>query len=804
MVQPGSNFLIDPALDRDQIRELIAKKTYIGVDFGTSTTVVSAIIKDENGQITSKTLTLEQPTELGGITLHHLVNSVLAWTNNRLLFGRAAYDLRPSLFEGIDVFSSFKMRLGIDIGPTYPQTKLKRENNLPWAIEDANDATREFIKCLLSSVKKAINTYGLPQDLCFAVSVPASFEANQRRDLLENLKAAGMPVLEDCLIDEPNAAFLSFLQFEFLNNSTNEILTKIKTDKANIVVYDFGAGTCDISILQVSSTNNNLKSRNLAISKFTALGGDDIDRAIVREILLEQLLKSSPGYSPEKRDLDEAILPRLQPAAERLKVAAFEWMDDRGINTLESMQSTPSEPFVVSSVPAFKVRKQELKLDKPQLTLGQLAKAVESFVGVYDPIVTTSHVFAPVDDAINKANLKKSEIDAVLFIGGSSANPLVQSTVMDKLPGVKAIVPKDLRSHVSLGSALHSFIYNAFGIDMIRPITSETIFLLTKGDREEVLVPASSEVPSPSKIITHFMVTGEDQKVIELPIFVSQKEKMLGIIKIDATKSGGFKLNERVEIAASLTHDKLLEIEAKIGEYLIKAALLNPLANSPLTPIEKEMLEAKQKFNAALLKYGTRSIPKEIVLSYAQAAYAAGAYELAAEMYGAVERLDPKEDLSVSMTCAYQRAGKSASAEQWAERAYQREPSALTAYNLSLFREGSMSEQLLRKALDFDPGYTMALYKLGKLLHKRQSPEGKIFLTEYVKKTERSLDFSFNTIGDLNDIIWAANTVGRPEIANKAERQKKSLIEFNKAKNIYDSDNLVESINYRSLVVKGD
>ena len=795
-VQEGG-WLVVPSAHGRALTNAVQACTYIGIDFGTSTSVASFMRRVEPGSLVSTPLAIEQPEELGGRILHHLVNTVLAWDGERLLFGQDAYRMRQALLEGRNVFSSFKMRLGIDIGPTWPETQLPAGRH-EVVIETANDATREFFRMLADGIREAVRREGLPEELRFAVSVPASFEANQRRDLITNMAAAGLPVNASCLIDEPNAAFLSYLLESAAESSDRDFIERLRRGPSNILVYDFGAGTCDVSILEVKVGTVGVRSRNRAISRFTALGGDDLDRAIAENVLLPQLLASAPDSEPTERDIEERLVPWLQPTAERLKIAAIKWLDARGMTTLEELRKVGEESFSDLAVPACRIRGHDLTLDRPTMTLAQFAEALSPFLERYNPYGSTSHVFAPVADALSKAGIAADQLHGVLFIGGSAANPLVRRTVMNHLPkSVASIVPADLRSHVSRGAAIHSLGFHAFGFDLIRPITSEPIFVITRGGGLETVVPASTEVPSPTPFRTTLVVSRPKQLVVELPICVSNAEKLLGLVRLESPGPDGFKVGESVTISASVTHEKLLSIEAQVGGTRVEAVILNPLANRELSPAETRMLEAKQQFNASLLATGGRP-PKHVVLAYADAAMKAEAWTTAADMLQALERRDPRENQATNICHAFDRAGRSDRAKEWAKRAYERRPTALTAYNLACFTTGDSREMLLRKSLALDPHMPLALLSLGQTLMRRGEKEGREMLELCVRLLESRLDRHQITANEARRLINAADAIGRKATAQRA----RAWLDGQKDVSAYDEDNLADSSNCESFTTK--
>jgi len=103
------------------------------------------------------------------------------------------------------------------------------------------------------------------------VTVPVSFQAAQRHDTLRAAELAGLEVQGVDLLDEPVAAFLDYL----VDHSQN-LLPALETPK-NLVVFDFGGGTCDVAVFQVklSRGQDPIQIAPLTVSRYHRLGGGD-------------------------------------------------------------------------------------------------------------------------------------------------------------------------------------------------------------------------------------------------------------------------------------------------------------------------------------------------------------------------------------------------------------------------------------------------------------------------------------------------------------------------------------------------
>ena len=778
-------FLGREAGSDEKVRALLKEKTFIGIDFGTSTTIASYVRLDQDtGAIVADPIPIKQYDELGRCIEDHLVASCIAWTGQQLLVGQGAAQLKSAYEYGKNIWFSFKMKLGVDLGPQYYRSELARGKG-PAVIEKPQHAAAVFFRYLRQQIGTFVAAKKLPGQVVYSVSVPAAFEANQRQDLCNALGEAGIVLPSYGIIDEPNAAFISYL-VETLHTGTG-IAKSMAERKRRILVFDFGAGTCDISVLEVGAEAGRFVSRNLAISQFHALGGDNIDRQIVRDSLLEQLA-SQLGEEADftTGELATAIIPRLQPTAEALKVQVCKYVgnnwDGRNIRPFAE-----SDRVVTGNdVEPFTVRGLKLKIAQPSLSFAGFAATMEPFLTPDESEWSAARreedlvsVFEPVLSAMEKAGVKKDELDMVLFIGGSSLNPFVQSAIQDYFGRfVEPVVLSDLRTPVSRGAALNSFMVNGLECEIIKPITSEPVYVVTLGGGLRELLPAGAEIPSEDFFVSDLEVQRDGQSKVELPICVTNEDKLLAVVEVTAGQDRAFARGERVTLSCCVDENKLLRIRAKVGNRMVSGTLVNPLANKELTPEESRMLTARQYLYASAVENNGRPAV-HAMLQYAYACQEADHFVEAAEAFEAVERLDPARDFSTQICYLYSRGGRLRLSSKWSARAYERNPCATTAFNLALDKQrgGDMTayEGLMEESLRHDPQNEITMEIYGHYLKQKARPQGIPMIEAAFERLKAKFDQNVLSHYDFSRLRRAAQTLGRKDVVEQIDRREKDL-----------------------------
>ncbi len=266
-----------------------------------------------------------------------------------------------------------------------PYSIIKADNGDAW-VEAAGKklAPQQVSAQVLIKMKKTAEAYLGTEVTDAVVTVPAYFNDSQRQATKDAGKIAGLNVKR--IINEPTAAALAYG------------LDKKKGDR-KIAVYDLGGGTFDISIIEIADVDGEHQFEVLATNGNTFLGGEDFDLRLIDYLVNE--FKKDQGVDLKQ---DPLALQRLKEAAEKAKIE------------LSSAQQTDVNlPYVTADASGPK----HLNI---RVTRAKLESLVEDLVeGSIEPCKT----------ALKDAELKTSEIDEVVLVGGQTRMPRVQQAVKD-------------------------------------------------------------------------------------------------------------------------------------------------------------------------------------------------------------------------------------------------------------------------------------------------------------------------------------------------------------------------------------
>ena len=708
---------------------LMRGRTFVGIDFGTSTTVVSIASYDgSSNAIHTDSLRMKQKLPDGTIFSSEIVPSVIAWLGEKIFVGEGASQLKYQLKRGKNIWYSFKMELGEDLGAKYFESELRDVS--PFNIRNPKDAARVFFAYLKYLITGYCQENNLSNDILYAVSIPASFEANQRKDLLDALMANDMKVSKQAFIDEPNAAFISYAvtcaaegQPLYINPDYN----------SKVLVFDFGGGTCDISILEIGQNVNGFFSKNIAISKFTELGGDDIDRYITYHYLMPRFLEANGKKMEQFRTNEKKqIASALYKVAERLKI-----LTNKSLATLTtafvmpSIKGSEAKTSVESEV-VVDTRKGELRQNSFYLTYKEMTETMNVFLKKGYGKTTRikgedeyNSIYSPIESAIKKSHVSKEEIDYILLIGGSAQSPYVQEELKGYFEDSEVLVPSNLQTHVSRGAAIHSLLFNGMNKCLIQPISSEPILIITKDETPKVILPAGTLIPCDTIVIEDLVTGREGQKTVELPICVGNVNKLLFNLKIESSLPGGFPINSPIQLALEVDSEKVLKAKATCLGVVCHIEPLSPFANKELSTEERMALKAERQANLEAEQNG--GVPSKQTLIALRRAYdKAGHTFKAAETYELQNELYPEADVYNEIGVLYGNAGATEKAIEFYEKALEENPNNKYA-NANLgarleHRDPMRAKECLQRAISIDPEHDIALIVLGRL----QKSEGDI------------------------------------------------------------------------------
>lgn len=476
----------------------------LGIDLGTTNSVMTDIVWDPQagGEPSITVIEVPQKIRQDGVASElnrELVPSVVALVDGVELVGEGAHRLRSDLLSaGLAPNASiwWEQKNWMGTSRSYP------------AAPEGYRTPKEIAARILSHLMEAVrDDGGLPIDRV-VITVPASFQITQRADTRDAAAAAGIALESGDLLDEPVAAFLDHLSSEGLE-------TLPAKERSNVMVLDFGGGTSDVALLQVTRKGDAIDVARRSVSRFHRVGGGDLDIAIANEVLLPRLLEEH-GIKPfefnfkQKRDF---ILPALSSLAEKLKIKL-----SQEVKRLESLDKLPADPGDVQVQLPTPFTFRTGNKDHPQLSLAAPSLSHAEFRRATDPFLrrnasrpigkeyyTVTSIFSPVDDAMRAAEWTPAHIDVVLLIGGSSTPYTVTEAIKDAFRDALLLTyteALDAQRSISRGAAIHALFKTVFDANPIASVLAEDLEVLTDAGPETV-VAAGTQLPFPPDGAVH-------------------------------------------------------------------------------------------------------------------------------------------------------------------------------------------------------------------------------------------------------------------------------------------------------------
>lgn len=478
----------------------------IGIDLGTTNSVVAILEGETPKVITNSEGSTRTPSVVSFLANGDITVGDVARRQGAVNPSRTVYSIKRLMGRTPQDVEALGINAPYDL-------KRTDEAQLVVSIDDNLYTPAQISSYILQKLKQAAEDHlGEPVTRAI-VTVPAYFDDLQRQATREAGRLAGLEILR--LVNEPTAAAMAY--------------GLGKERKERVAIYDFGGGTFDLTILDISEGTFEV----LTSQGDTSLGGDDIDSLLVQFLLDRFKETTATDFEP-----DDMAFRRLTEAAEKAKCELS-----------LSPQALVHLPFLaqINGIP--------MHLDT---TIQR-----EEFEDLIEHLVERSLDCCRA--ALADCDIKATEVDKVILVGGTTRIPLVQDMV-EELFGVmpfKGINPDEI---VALGAATQAGVLAGKLTEVILlDVTPHTLSVEVADNRLTRVIEKNTTIPA--KVGRLFTTTEDGQEMVTIHVLQGESEKAsenrsLGkftLTSIAPAKAG----TARVQVAFQINADGMVEVVAE-------------------------------------------------------------------------------------------------------------------------------------------------------------------------------------------------------------------------------------------------
>ena len=472
----------------------------IGIDLGTTNSVLATVNQKPNGDLVSKVINLPRAVDVFSssgkikpqIEKRPLLPSYVYYDEDNNYkpivgdFAKRRFSVRPHL-----VAKSIKSHMGE-----------QDTSNLGFAEEIPDKTPAAISSRILEHMLRTASKQFHHQITEAIITVPANFDSMMVKATRDAAEMAGIKVFNDdgserpILLEEPKA-----VMYDLINQSVNGELSNCVIDfseKKNVMVFDLGGGTLDITLHEIKRREDHpetIKVNDIATNRYTLLGGDNFDKALAEEMYKRFLdkYKSYPDVVQKLKNDKKSIMLQLVSFAEDLKKdlsmsnsdemttsddSGWGWDDDvEDDNVFNVGGNVGSTGYSYDDT----FTKEEIENVFQQFMGNNLKFDDYKRLDKLDVLTNTNNIIYPILDVLNKASKKLGvtdvKVDAVVLNGGMSRFYMIKDRLTE-LFGFEPIEAMDPDQAVARGAAIYHYYLKkdieALSDDMIK-VGSESI-----------------------------------------------------------------------------------------------------------------------------------------------------------------------------------------------------------------------------------------------------------------------------------------------------------------------------------------